>query len=209
MGAAQKELRDKSRAKELSIEVGFVISQSGLKIKRQFAPVALALTLALGLSGTACVSVNIGPGKTEKSDGVSFSAPTGSFKKVDNKRADGAWNNGATGSTIAFQSNCGDSADIALESIAEDLFAGFEDSKELKNERIPFDGREALDREIEGKVDGVMTRVRAIVYKKNKCSYVLTFVALTKALVADTKRKAAINDDIAEFERFAAGFKAP
>lgn len=175
----------------------------------QAAKTVMATLFALSFGATACVSVNIGPGKTEKSDGVSFVAPGGSFKKVDNKRADGAWNNGATGSTIAFQSNCGDSADIALESIAEDLFAGFEDSKELKNERVPFDGREALDREIEGKVDGVMTRVRAVVYKKNKCSYVLTFVALTKTLVADNKRKAAINGDVAEFERFAQGFKAP
>lgn len=165
--------------------------------------------LALLTSGIGCVSVNIGTSKTEKSSGVAYSNPSGSFSQIKNERADAAWNNAGTGSTIAFQSNCGDSADTSLESIAQDLFAGFEENKDLRNERIPFDGREALDREIEGKVDGVMTRVRAIIYKKNRCSYVLTLVALTKTLVADNARKAGINGDVAEFERFANSFKAP
>ena len=169
--------------------------------------------LVLGLifigSAPACVSVSIGAPKIEKSSGVGFTAPTSSFKILDGHRADAAWNNSATGSTIAYQSNCGDTSDAPLESIATDLFTGFEQSKELRNERIPFDGREALDKEIEGKVDGVMTRVHAIIYKKNRCSYVLTFVALTKSLVADNGHKAAINGDVSQFEKFAASFKAP
>lgn len=181
---------------------------ANLKIKNSSVP-AFAIVTAVILAATACVSVNIGPGKTEKSTGVTFTAPGGGFKDIKNERADSAWNNSATGSTIAFQSNCGDSADLQLESIAQDLFGGFEQSKDLKNERIPFDGREALDREIEGKVDGVVTRVRAIVYKKNKCSYVLTHVALGKSLVADNVRKAAVSGDAAAFEQFAQSFKAP
>lgn len=168
-----------------------------------------AALLILVLSAPSCVSVNIGPGKTEKSKGVTFNAPTGSFKGIANERADSAWNNPATGSTIAYQSNCGDAADLELESIAQDLFAGFEQSKILRNERIPFDGREGLEREVEGKVDGIITRVRAIIYKKNKCSYVLTHVALAAARVADNSRKAAVNGDSAQFERFATSFKAP
>ena len=168
-----------------------------------------AVIFVLVLSGPACVSVNLGDTKTEKSSGVQFSPPTGSFKSIGGNRADSAWNNGGTGSTIAFQSNCGDTSDSPLESIAADLFTGFEQAKELRNERIPFDGREALDKEIEGKVDGVMTRVHAIIYKKNRCSYVLTFVALTKTLVAENAHKAAINGDVSQFERFAQSFKAP
>lgn len=175
----------------------------------EFNKIIFAVALVLFCSGSACVSVNIGPSKTEKSNGVAFTAPTSSFKPLDGNRADAAWHNAATGSTIAFQSTCGDTTDAPLESIAADLFTGFENSKELRNERIAFDGREALDKEIEGKVDGVMTRVHAIIYKKNQCSYVLTFVALTKSLVADNRHKAAINGDVSQFEHFAASFKAP
>lgn len=180
-----------------------------MKRNRKIEQTLLVIFFVLFCGGSACVSVNLGPGKVEKSSGVSFAAPVGSFKSLDNGRADAAWNNSATGSTIAFQSNCGDTSDAPLESIATDLFTGFEQSKDLRNERISFDGREALDREIEGKVDGVSTRVRAIIYKKNRCSYVLTFVALTKSLVADTHNKAAINGDATQFEKFAASFKAP
>lgn len=179
-----------------------------MKRHRELKLTWFAILLAMVCSATACVSVNLGGGKVEKSDGVKFTPPLG-FKALDNGRADSAWNNASTGSTIAFQSNCGDTSDAPLESIATDLFADFEQSKDTRNERIAFDGREALDREVEGKVDGVSTRVRAIIYKKNKCSYVLTFVALTKSLVADTKNKAAINGDATQFERFAASFKAP
>lgn len=171
--------------------------------------ILFAIVLVLFMSGVSCVSVNIGGGKTERSSGVGYTNPGGGFKPIKNERADFAWNNGSTGSTIAFQSTCGDTTDASLESIAEDLFNGFEQRKELRDERIPFDGREALSREVEGKVDGVMTRVQALIYKKNSCSYILTFVALKKGAVADTSHKAAINGDVAEFERFTSSFKAP
>jgi hypothetical protein len=55
---------------------------------------------------------------------------------------------------------------------------------------------------MEGKVDGVQTRVRALVYRKNDCAYVLTFVALPKSLVADTANKPAATGDLAEFSKF-------
>ncbi len=169
----------------------------------------IALALIAVLIETGCVSVNIGGGKTEKSIGVAYTAPSAGFQIIKNERADLAWNNGSTGSTIAYQSTCGDTNDASLDSIAEDLFNGFEDSKDIRSERIPFDGREALRREIEGKVDGVVTQVQAIIYKKNNCSFILTFVTLSKSLVADNSRKAAINGDVSEFERFASSFKAP
>ncbi|CAN5462817.1 hypothetical protein BH10BDE1_BH10BDE1_08290 [soil metagenome] len=171
--------------------------------------ILFAVVLVLLFSGVSCVSVSLGGSKTEKAKGVAFATPNGNFKEIKNDGADFAWNSGSTGSTIAYQSTCGDTPDARLESIAQDLFGGFEQSKELRDERIPFDGREALSRDVEGKVDGVVTRVRAIIYKKNKCTYILTFVALDKTQVADSGRKAAINGDVAEFEKFAASFKAP
>jgi hypothetical protein len=157
----------------------------------------LCLTAIAVLAGPACVSVNIGPGKVEKSDGVKFQAPAAGFRPIKKSEAksgaDSAWNNSATGSTIAYQSNCGDSAETSLDSIAEDLFVGFEQSKTLKKDRVPFDGREALDLEMEG----------------NECAYVLTFVVLPTSLVADTKNKPAASGDLSEFSKFISSFKAP
>lgn len=181
---------------------------------RDVKSVVIGACLATGIfAGPACVSVNIGPGKVEKSDGVQFQAPAAGFRQISKTEAksgaDSAWTNSATGSTIAYQSTCGDSAETSLESVAEDLFVGFEQAKTLKKERVPFDGREALDVEMEGKVDGVQTRVRAVVYRKNDCAYVLTFVALPKSLVADTASKPAASGDLAEFSKFISSFKAP
>lgn len=171
---------------------------------------SMTVPLSLIVLSTACVSVNIGGGKVEKSDGVKFSEPSSGFKAIKNARADGAWNRASTGSTIAYQSSCGDTAESPLESLAEDLFAGFESGKRLKSERAPFDGREALDVEHEGKVDGVATRVRALIYRKNQCTYVLTFVTLPKSLVAATSSKPdPSNGDADEFAKFLSSFKAP
>ncbi|MDZ4085033.1 MAG: hypothetical protein U1E10_18975 [Bdellovibrionales bacterium] len=170
----------------------------------------IAPILSAGIfAGLGCVSVNISPGKVEKSEGVKFQPPQAGFREIAKSGADSAWNNPATGSTIAFQSNCGDAAETSLDSVAEDLFVGFEQAKTLKKERVPFDGREALDMEMEGKVDGVQTRVRALVYRKNDCAYVLTFVGLPKSLVADTANKPAASSDLAEFSKFISTFKAP
>jgi len=183
-------------------------------IKTNLIPSSMLCAIAIAvLAGPACVSVNIGPGKVEKSDGVKFQAPASGFRPINKPEeksgADSAWTNSATGSTIAYQSNCGDAAETSLDSVAEDLFVGFEQAKTLKKERVPFDGREALDIEMEGKVDGVQTRVRALVYRKNDCAYVLTFVALPKSLVADTSNKLAASGDVAEFSKFISTFKAP
>ncbi len=171
--------------------------------------ISVIAVAALVLPAPGCVSVNIGPGKMEKSDGVKYQAPTTGFREIKKSGADSAWNNSSTGSTIAYQSNCGDAAETSLDSIAEDLFVGFEQSKTLKKERVPFDGREALDIEVEGKVDGVQTRVRALAYRKNDCAYVLTLVALPKSLVADTASKPAASSDLSEFSKFLSTFKAP
>lgn len=169
----------------------------------------IAPLLLIALS-SACVSVNIGGGKVEKSDGVKFIEPSAGFRAIKSARADGAWNRSATGSTIAYQSSCGDTAESPLESLAEDLFAGFENGKRVKAERVPFDGREALDLEHEGKVDGVATRVRAVIYRKNQCTYVITFVTLPKSLVAAKASKPdPSNGDADEFSKFLSSFKAP
>ena len=175
---------DKKRGKTLS------------RTLRLFFRTALVITSAALF--TSCVSVSLGPGKVEKSSGVRVEEPTAPFVAIDTK-ADGAWKSKDTGSTIAYQSGCGESADLPLESLAEELFSGLEEKKEISKQRRPFDGREGLDIEIEGKLDGVLTRTRTLVYKKNRCSYTLTFITLPQNLDLDKPK----------FEKFILGFAAP
>lgn len=156
------------------------------------------LWIALLCNFTACVSVNLGAGKVEKSSGVHVEVPGTPFVAIDSK-ADSAWKSKITGSTIAYQSGCGESADLPLEALAEELFSGLEEKSEISKRRRPFDGREGLEVEIEGKLDGVLTRIRSLVYKKNHCSYTITFISLPQNLERDKPA----------FEKFILGFAAP
>jgi hypothetical protein len=162
------------------------------------AQAALALTMLV--IGSACVSVKIGDGQAKRSEGVQFAAPADSgYQKLETPRADAAWKNTKNGNTIAYQSACGESSEAPLESVAQELLGAFDSSVEPQLQRRPFDGREAIDLEADGKVDGVATRMRAVLYRKNGCSYVLTQIGRTQGHAADREI----------FEKFTRSFRAP
>jgi hypothetical protein len=51
----------------------------------------------------------------------------------------------------------------------------------------------------EGRVDGVLTRLELMLFKKNNCLYTLSYVALTKSF----------NDNREAYSKFSESFKAP
>lgn len=164
---------------------------------------SLALWAALWIAylafGSGCVSVNIGPGKTERSADVTFTAPDAPFSPIDGSKADGAWQNRGNGNTISFLSTCNDPADPPLEAVARELFTDLKDAKTIANETTIFNGREALSTEVEGRIDGVFTRIRALVFKKNACLYTLSYIGVARSFAADR----------ASFDRFLKSFQAP
>lgn len=168
----------------------------GSRLKLNF----VILSLGLMLGGSACVSVKLGDGQAKRSEGVSFTAPgDAAYQKLETPRADAAWKNAKNGNTIAFQSACGEASEGPLESVAQELLGAFDANVEPQLQRRPFDGREAIDLEADGKVDGVATRMRAILYRKNGCSYVLTQIGRTQSHASDRE----------VFEKFTRSFRAP
>jgi len=159
----------------------------------------VALWIASLAFGSGCVSVNIGPGKTERSADVTFAAPSTPFEPIDGSKADGAWQNRKNGNTISFLSTCNDPADPTLEAVARELFTDLRDAKTITSETTTFNGREALLTEIEGRVDGVLTRIRALVFKKNACLYTLSYIGVARSF----------GEDRVGFDRFLKGFQAP
>ena len=157
------------------------------------------LALALLSLGSACVSVKIGDGQVKRSEGVQWEAPPENFQKLETPRADAAWKNSKNGNTIAYQSACGESSEAPLESVAQELLSAFDSSIDPQIQRRPFDGREAIDLEADGKIDGVATRMRAVLYRKNGCSYVLTQIGRTQIHQSDREA----------FEKFTRSFRAP
>ena len=148
---------------------------------------------------TGCISVNIGPKGPEKSKNVQIALPPANYKKLEGVRADGAWRDAKTGNTISFLSTCNEQADPSLEVATDEVLSGLGTTKTLSQKTLEFDGREALDSEAEAKVEGVPTKIRTLLFKKNACLYTLSLVGLTKSFAKGEK----------DFDTFVKGFQAP
>lgn len=147
---------------------------------------------------TGCVSVQLGPGKAGRAAGVSFKEPASPFHKITDNNADSAWQSSKTSNTISFFSECPQS-DAPLEGISDEFHAILKNSKVVDRKMNFFNGREALWTQTEGKLDGIEMKVASAVFRRNGCSYLLTYVA----------RKNRFVDEHATFTQFTEGFKAP
>jgi hypothetical protein len=162
--------------------------------------VLITFLALLALCATpACVSVNIGAKAGSKSKGVTYNPPAAPFENLNDTPADSAWQNKKNGNSISFYSTCNDPSDPPLESVSKDLFVDMSDMKVIRQDLSQYNGREALNMEVEGKIDGVDTRVRSVVFKKNDCIYTLSFIGLPKSFEQDRVR----------FENFIGSFQAP
>jgi hypothetical protein len=146
----------------------------------------------------ACVSVNLGSGKANRNSEVKFQAPGGDFKEISNSNADQAWQNSETGNTISFLTEC-PAPDSSLEGMTDE-FTSFLKGKQVKEKKEDFfNGRESLQTWIEGKLDGIPMKMQSLVFKKNGCSYLLTYVGRSKVF----------DKDQSAFSTFTSRFEAP
>jgi hypothetical protein len=157
----------------------------------------LGITLVFFFSG--CVSVNVGPKKASKAEGVRFETPASPFAALNSEGADKAWLNKTNGNTIAYQSTCNDANDPPLDAIQSEILSVFGNVKIEKTATTEFNGREALRTEAEGVVDGVKTRTELLIFKKNDCTYTLSYVGVAKRFAEDQAR----------FAQFVQSFGAP
>ncbi len=148
---------------------------------------------------TSCVSVSIGPKKPDSAKNVKYTAPAAPFVPFDSDEIDAGWKNGLKGTSISFKSTCGDVLDLPLENIQQSMLTGIDDLKVTRSEKIPFNQREALNSVIQGKVDGVDTKMEIVILKKNHCTYMISYVGLYKSF----------DSDLSSFKSFLKGFEAP
>ncbi len=156
-----------------------------------------SITLAL-VSMSSCISVSLSP-KITKSEHVSFKAPGLPFESISSPEADQAWQDRKAGNLISFLTACKDPSDPSLESIEKDLLSSVDSIKIIKSENEFFDGRESRKTLAQGTVDGIPTKMQILVFKKNNCSYSLSYVAVEKSF----------DQDLPTFNKFLESFKAP
>lgn len=147
---------------------------------------------------TSCVSVNVGSGKVEKSKNVEYQNPTSPFSSVRMDGADEAWQSNKTGNTISFISECGPAADVSLQSIQTDSLSGLTEKEIHSAQNIDFNGRAALRTLAQGQTDGVVVEVDMLVFKKNGCTYTLSYLGVKKTFPSEQKY----------FDQFLKSFKA-
>lgn len=159
---------------------------------------ALVLTIGIYLG---CVSVKIGAegDKRKTNQMVRYSAPTTPFTALDSATADKAWQNSINGNSIGYQSICDHDQNGDLENIQKELESEFHDVKVINRGRKEFNQRDALVSVVEGKIDGVPTRLKSVVFRKNGCSYTITYLAVARSFDSDLKA----------FEKFLSDFVVP
>lgn len=160
---------------------------------------ASVIVILLSFAAAACVDVNIGPRRIKHASDVHYKEPDRPFEKDDRSDVDAAWKNGSNGNLISFLSDCQDDYDPALDGIVQDTLTGLSDLKIESTQSPTFQAREARRVVATGKVDGVPSKIDLLVFKRNRCTYILTYVGVLNAFDADH----------AKFDQFLKEFRAP
>jgi hypothetical protein len=168
------------------------------KLVRDYFLIGATLPIFVALL-SGCVSVSIGPKGPEKSKDVVFTAPKSPYKQVKGLRADDAWQNPENGDSISYFSTCNEQSDPTLENATDEMISAFGETKQLSQKKLEFNGRDALDTVGEARVEGVPTKIHALVFKKNGCLYTLSLIGLAKHFASGEK----------PFDDFVKGFQAP
>lgn len=134
---------------------------------------------------TACVSVSLGD-KTGKSyENISFKAPTDPYSELKMQSADRSWQNAKNGNTISYMSACDQASDPTLDVLSSIALDGVEDLKIVEKKRINYNGREALNTILLGRVDGVPIQADLTVLKKNNCVFNITYIGSIHTYMSD------------------------
>lgn len=144
-----------------------------------------------------CVSVKLAPSSPpEKARDAHYKDPAAPFKSSNSAASDRMWISTKTASTISYFTSCSPS-EPPLKNIRAAAFSSLENIEVTHEEPIRINDREGLKSDIEGKMEGVPVKVRFIVFKKNSCSYHLSYVAL----------KENFEKELDQFSNFVKNFK--
>jgi hypothetical protein len=147
---------------------------------------------------TSCVSVQLQkPLVLEKSKFYSLVTPGSPFISSAQPQMDHYWRNPKTGNAISLQTACSEKYDPSLQDLTYQSIQGIEDIEKVKEARTQYNERAALGAEYKGHVDGIAVSIQLIAFKKNNCSYVISYFG----------KKSEIQVDQNKFDNFMKNFK--
>ncbi len=142
-----------------------------------------------------CVSVNLPTSKPTKSKDVSYQEPGSPFRASHSLNSDKIWESSQTANTISYYSSCSENEPSLKSSLTSSL-QGLENFKIISQNNINFNEREAIESVVDGELEGVPVKLKIVVFKKNSCSYHVTYVSL----------KENFNKEVAQFDKFKSSF---
>lgn len=152
---------------------------------------ALGCAVLLGGCGGRALEANVYHG-----DGFAFRVGDipADWQPIEVSDAALAFRDEGAGGTIVVNARCDrDGEDVPLASLTQHLFMRFTEREIVKEETVPFDGREALHTIVTAKLDGVPKSFSVWVLKKDGCVYDMIYIA----------DPAGFQAGVAEFDAFA------
>ena len=129
---------------------------------------------------SGCVSVSIQTPKISKSKDILFVPPGEPFKSIKNETVDSAWQSTKNGNTLAFLSECSEKHDPALKTMESENLSALTNLQIISSTTAVFNDRESLETTVDGLVDGIPIRMSLLLFKKNGCSFTITYVGRQK-----------------------------
>lgn len=157
-----------------------------------------ALCVVALVALAACGAAARFEGDTYRDEAVAFRVARvpGEWRPIKVTEAKLAFRDENRQGSVLVTARCGvASDDVPLASLTQQLVMGTTEREYLKEELVPFDGREAMHTVLRAKLDGVPMSYDVYVMKKDGCVYDLVYVAPPDHF------------DGAAFEQFATGFR--
>ena len=134
---------------------------------------------------SSCVSVNLPTGNQSAYEKIIITPPSAPYTEIKIGAADRSWQNPKNGNTISYVSSCNMSAEPNLEVLSKMALDGVENLRIVQKNYITFNGREALNTILVGRVDGVPVQADLTVLKKNNCVFNLTYIGSLNTFMLD------------------------
>ncbi|MFL5345062.1 MAG: hypothetical protein ACJ8AT_09720 [Hyalangium sp.] len=138
----------------------------------------LFLTLMVLLAATGCHRVSFEDSVLSKKQvGYRIGELPDYWHRVFVEGNDLAFSEADTGRALSVNSTCEGYDDPPLPVLTRHLLMGFTERREVSQQLIPLDGREALRSRHLAKLDGVPVELELVVLKKDGCVFDFTYVA--------------------------------
>ncbi|MCB0347571.1 MAG: hypothetical protein KDD37_01985 [Bdellovibrionales bacterium] len=147
---------------------------------------------------TSCVSVQLQkPLVLEKSKYYSLVVPSKPFVRMEQTGMDQYWRNAKNANSISLQTACSENYDPSFQDLSYQNIQGIDEIKKVVESKFDYNSRVGLKSEYEGLVDGISVVIKLVVFKKNNCSYVISYFG----------KKQSIESDLHTFNKFVNNFR--